>query len=743
MKDTFLTGLPFLWSIAYLTVWILLLLKHGLAGRQTRLVSSFLVVWTIANGLVGVIQGTSNLLDERVLTYERIQAYAILVSSVLFLNQIRMSLSTRTRTGDWFWWGLGIAWLALYTLADIFLASSIPYAPQTTLWAGWALFMARAVLLLTRVFQKTPHALARRQLLYWAVIFGLIGAGYLLGLAQLGDWAQPCLWIGATVLAIVVSLPQLPDFLRTAGTVLSSLVLVVFAASLYAFVWAALYWVRSPLLETAPWLPGAVLTVVLVVLFIPIWTLTRQIVGRLFPSPHFDTNRILREYSLSISNILDPQRLASAAVGLISEAIEVQRGILILVYREQVGELNAYRLSGTTGMGVQIPSADGVLANDGLLAHYFSKEHRHLTQYDIDFSPHFAAVPTEEHRWFADLQMDLYMPIYAKDDWIGLLALGSKALGQPYTEEDLLLLRILADQTAVALQNARLVESLMRVNNDFRRAYTALEQSNRQLGRANAQLEKLDRAQSDFIAIASHELRTPLTVMRGYTEMLQDDPLVTGNSYYKKLVNVIHSGIMRFHEIVDGMLDIAMIDNSALNLNLGDVSIDVLIRLITNGLREAANERRIAINVENLQGLPPIAGDPEALRKVFSHLIINAIKYTPDGGNVTISGRLVPAGQNNNLGGDALEIVVADTGIGIAREYQDLIFAKFYQTGEIALHSSGKTKFKGGGPGLGLTIAKGIVEAHGGRIWVESPGYSEEKCPGSKFFIMLPLRPGK
>jgi signal transduction histidine kinase len=306
-------------------------------------------------------------------------------------------------------------------------------------------------------------------------------------------------------------------------------------------------------------------------------------------------------------------------------------------------------------------------------------------------------------------------------------------------DEDIALLQILADQTAVALQNARLVESLMRVNNDFRRAYSALEASNRQLGRANTQLEKLDKAKTDFIAIASHELRTPLTVMRGYTEMLQDDPMVTGNGYYKKLVFGIHGGIMRFHEIVDSMLDIAMIDNRTLNLALGDVSLEVLIRIICGGFKEAVAERQLTLVMDNLQGLPPIQGDPEALRKVFYHLIINAIKYTPDGGHIAVNGRRVAAGELGQAE-EGVEIVVKDTGIGIAPEYHDLIFAKFYQTGEIALHSTGKTKFKGGGPGLGLTIARGIVEAHSGRIWVESPGYDEEKCPGSQFHVLLPLR---
>jgi signal transduction histidine kinase len=142
----------------------------------------------------------------------------------------------------------------------------------------------------------------------------------------------------------------------------------------------------------------------------------------------------------------------------------------------------------------------------------------------------------------------------------------------------------------------------------------------------------------------------------------------------------------------------------------------------------------------NLEELSPVMADLPALRKVFYNLVVNAIKYTPDGGEITIRGQTVaPDGGELPVGG--VEIVVSDTGIGIAPEYRDLIFMKFYQGGDAALHSSGRTKFKAGGPGLGLSIARGIVEAHQGWIWVESPGYNERDFPGSHFHVMLPLRP--
>jgi signal transduction histidine kinase len=115
-------------------------------------------------------------------------------------------------------------------------------------------------------------------------------------------------------------------------------------------------------------------------------------------------------------------------------------------------------------------------------------------------------------------------------------------------------------------------------------------------------------------------------------------------------------------------------------------------------------------------------------------VIVNAIKFTPDGGTIHVSAASVKGER-----GDACEIRIRDTGIGINDADREMIFEKLYQVGKVELHSSGRTKFKGGGPGLGLAIAAGIVKAHQGKIWVESPGYDEEKLPGSTFFVQIPL----
>jgi signal transduction histidine kinase len=176
-----------------------------------------------------------------------------------------------------------------------------------------------------------------------------------------------------------------------------------------------------------------------------------------------------------------------------------------------------------------------------------------------------------------------------------------------------------------------------------------------------------------------------------------------------------------------------------LDLRKTQINIWLVIKLVRSEFKTALVERRIELITDDSEDLPDIHADTDLMGKLFRQLISNAIKYTPDGGSITISGRNIPANPEMNGRGPFIEIQVCDTGIGIDPVFHELIFEKFYQMGIVELHSSHKTKFKGGGPGLGLAIARGIVQAHNGQIWVESPGHDETTCPGSCFHVVLPI----
>mgnify|MGYP000427399664 CR=1 FL=1 len=310
---------------------------------------------------------------------------------------------------------------------------------------------------------------------------------------------------------------------------------------------------------------------------------------------------------------------------------------------------------------------------------------------------------------------------------MGLLALGSQRGEEPYGPREVQLLRTLAHQTAVALQNARLVEGLRTLNR-------RITQLNENLRAAYERLERLDQAKADFLAIASHELRTPLAQVRGYVDVLADlaEEGALTPEQVRRIAENISRPTRRLEAIIDAMVDATQIDAEGLPLYFVPTTLSLVMRLAIEPWLPALEQRNLTLTTHGLEDIPPIHADLERLTQAFSNLISNAIKFTPDGGRITIEAR--------PLDEEYFKVTVADTGIGISRTDQELIFEKFYRVGSASLHSSGDFKFKGGGPGLGLPIARGVIEGHGGCIWVESEGYDEERCPGSTFHVVLPYR---
>ncbi len=260
----------------------------------------------------------------------------------------------------------------------------------------------------------------------------------------------------------------------------------------------------------------------------------------------------------------------------------------------------------------------------------------------------------------------------------------------------------------------------------------------RDLQRTNKVLRQLDRNKLEFIQVAAHELRTPLTVIKGYVNVLRSLSDMKANPVLGEVLDGVCKGADRMHEVVNLMLDVTRIDNETLKVVAVPVPIKQLVNDSVHDLLSAAQERRIEIAIEHDNRAEYIYADPSLIQKAVQQMVINAIKYTPDGGKITVSTRLVTM-ENGSPGVPAVEIAVKDTGIGLDPEHQELVFEKFYQVGSVEIHSSGRTTFKGGGPGLGLAIVRGVARAHGGKAWAESLGHDEVNLPGSTFYLLLPV----
>ena len=249
--------------------------------------------------------------------------------------------------------------------------------------------------------------------------------------------------------------------------------------------------------------------------------------------------------------------------------------------------------------------------------------------------------------------------------------------------------------------------------------------------------QAFEQSKSSFIAVAAHELKTPLTILEGYANMLRLES--EKGSRLHIYVDGLGNGFRRMHEVIGDMIDVSLIDLDSVELNYRELNLEKIVLLVADSVDRFFAERRVELVIMPFYVQATTFGDEEKIAKALTKIVMNGLKYTPDYGQVTISAAFVRQDEATDELAGYLDIQISDTGIGIAPENLDLVFNNFTSLSDPSLHSSSKTKFKGGGPGLGLAIAKGIVEAHAGCVWAESPGCDEERCPGSTFHIEIPV----
>lgn len=284
------------------------------------------------------------------------------------------------------------------------------------------------------------------------------------------------------------------------------------------------------------------------------------------------------------------------------------------------------------------------------------------------------------------------LPLAVQDRTIGVICLSKDGGRTPFTEADNELLSILADGAAVAIENARLFT-------DLQSAYE--------------RLAELDHRKSEFIAVAAHELRAPLAAVITYATLMEENLGQAARDH----LHVIMGAATRLQLLLDDMLNLRNLDAGATQLLPQPVSISEAVQEAVRSLAHlvAAKEQRVRIDLR--PELPLVFADPDKLQVILLNLIANAIKFTPDGGEITIDA---------TVEGDTLATSVHDTGLGISDVERERVFESFYQVAD-------SLRREQAGLGLGLPIAKGMVELHGGRIWVES-----EVGQGSTFSFTLP-----
>ncbi len=420
------------------------------------------------------------------------------------------------------------------------------------------------------------------------------------------------------------------------------------------------------------------------------------------------------EIATSINSNLSLDKVLHEIVHAVSDAAGF-RIVLLRVLNDASGEFEARAFAGLNREAIRkleqirIPRSEfeSWLKEEFRVSrsYFISHERKFWGEVDEDgYTPELGA--RQEGEWH---QEDvLFVPLYTKDNAvIGYLSVDDPVDRRLPSRETVETLEILATHAVVAIQNASL--------------YERLNQSMAQLEDATERAEELNALKSSFVSTVSHELRTPLTAIRAYVEALLENVGSTNVDMQRQFLAVIDEQSLKLRRLIDSILELSQLESGRYRMSREPFNLVEMIEEVVTMLRPMAEEKKITVRTESAAPEMIVEADRALLRRVLHNLGLNAVKFTHEGGTVTI--RATTEGR-------VARLQVEDTGIGIAKEELERIFDKFYQ-----IDSSLSREYPG--VGLGLTVSKSIVEWHGGEILAES-----EPGVGSRFTVMLPVTPG-
>lgn len=308
---------------------------------------------------------------------------------------------------------------------------------------------------------------------------------------------------------------------------------------------------------------------------------------------------------------------------------------------------------------------------------------------------------------------NMFAPISLGENFFGCIEIFKET---SFTSEDATCFQTIAQQVSLPLKSATLYQEIIETN---------------------AKLERLERLKSEFISIVSHELRTPLTSIKNSLDILMSGRCGEITLASDKFLTMAMRNVQRLSGIINDLLDLSKIEAGKMDYNFAPTNINSVINYVKSALSEVAKTKGLNLVTEEAENIPDITADSRRLEQVLTNLVSNAIKFTPEGKTITISSRLINADDITindnfkdsikNLSGEYVEVCVKDEGIGIESKNLLHAFDKFAQI-------ENSLSRKAGGTGLGLPIAKQLLDAHKGAIWCDS-----ELNKGSKFYFIIPV----
>ena len=394
--------------------------------------------------------------------------------------------------------------------------------------------------------------------------------------------------------------------------------------------------------------------------------------------------RRLVEVSVTLNSTLDPSQLLRFIIRTAAELLECESAS-ILLYDEKTGDLNFISAAAESEKLAEIP-----VPLEGSIAGEIFRDNKPYLNNDVRSDPkHFAQVG--EKIQFQPRSL-LGVPMCIRERATGVLEAVNKRMGG-FSAEDMKILTVIASQAAVAIQNARLVQALQNAYNE---------------------LSRIDKIKSDFMAVASHELRTPLGVILGYATFLKEEAQGELSAHASMVLN----SAVKMRALVEAMTNMNLLRMGSLDLQLQTVAMQQILQGAYEVVKQSAEAKKQTVKLRMPAYFVNVRVDVEKMRRVFINIFDNAVRFTPEGGTIDV--RL--AARNHEAW-----VHVQDNGVGIPQNELINIFREFYQVED---HMTRRH----GGLGLGLAIAKGLVEVHKGRIWAESEG----KDKGATIVVVVP-----
>ncbi len=450
-------------------------------------------------------------------------------------------------------------------------------------------------------------------------------------------------------------------------------------------------------LETNTLVISTFLALIMVFSFQPLRRYIEKITDTIFYKNHYDTNKLLYDLALIMASTL---KLEDVTHGILQEVLahmKIVKGAFILLEKDKVFNVNNEGFKSTP----VINEDDIELINRA----------RNMVVFD----------ELEEGRLKTILrnqELSVVIRLQTEGEQIGLLVFGEKQSGDIYSDQDLNLLEILAPEAAVAIENSKAYEEIRRFNITLQ---DEVDKATADLQIANEHLKELDKLKDEFVSLASHELRTPMAAIKGSLSTIMEGYTGQISLQAKDFLAAAYNENDRLIRLVNNLLNISRIEAGRYSFNITKLDLDKIIKDVVNNLQMAAAEKQLYLKYEDGDKLQTFVwAEEDKVKEVLINFIGNAVKFTHEGG-ITVR-----SATKDNMA----EISVTDTGHGIAKEDQDLLFKKFSQVGR------SYTK-QAGGTGLGLYISKKWVEGMKGKIWLES-----ELGKGSTFFFSLPVATG-